>query len=168
RNDEIPMLYIHHNGEDFAIANIGDDVTTFNLNFRAATMGRYTMNVKTDGDFSYLHLIDAVTGEDVDMLIDEEYSFIGAPSDKENRFIVKLDYNTSVSSTGSESFAYQNGNDLMVSGEGELQIFDVTGRLVMKQSVNGVGSVSTSSLQTGVYILRLIGADVKTQKIVVK
>ncbi len=168
RNDEIPMLYIHHNGEDFAIANIGDDVTAFNLNFRAATMGRYTMNVKTDGDFSYLHLIDAVTGEDVDMLIDEEYSFIGAPSDKENRFIVKLDYNTSVSSTGSESFAYQNGNDLVVSGEGELQIFDVTGRLVMKQSVNGVGSVSTSSLQTGVYILRLIGADVKTQKIVVK
>lgn len=168
RNDEIPMLYIQHNGEDFAIANIGDDVTAFNLNFRAATMGRYTMNVKTDGDFSYLHLIDAVTGEDVDMLIDEEYSFIGAPSDKENRFIVKLDYNTSVSSTGSESFAYQNGNNLMVSGEGELQIFDVTGRLVMKQSVNGVGSVSTSSLQTGVYILRLIGADVKTQKIVVK
>lgn len=168
RNDEIPMLYIQHNGEDFAIANIGDDVTAFNLNFRAATMGRYTMNVKTDGDFSYLHLIDAVTGEDVDMLIDEEYSFIGAPSDKENRFIVKLDYNTSGSSTGSESFAYQNGNDLMVSGEGELQIFDVTGRLVMKQSVNGVGSVSTSSLQTGVYILRIIGADVKTQKIVVK
>lgn len=168
RNDEIPMLYIQHNGEDFAIANIGDDVTAFNLNFRAATMGRYTMNVKTDGDFSYLHLIDAVTGEDIDMLIDEEYSFIGAPSDKENRFIVKLDYNTSGSSTGSESFAYQNGDDLVVSGEGELQIFDVTGRLVMKQSVNGVGSVSTSSLQTGVYILRLIGADVKTQKIVVK
>ena len=168
RNDEIPMLYIQHDGEDFAIANIGDDVTAFNLNFRASTMGRYTMNVKTDGDFSYLHLIDAITGEDIDLLIDEESSFIGAPSDKENRFIVKLNYNTSGSSTGSETFAYQSGNDIMVSGEGELQVFDVTGRLVMKQNVNGFGSVSTSSLQTGVYILRLIGADVKTQKIVVK
>lgn len=167
RNEDIQKLYIQHNGEDFAIADIDEDVQAFNLNFRAATTGRYTMQIKPVGSFSYLHLIDAITGEDIDLLLDDKYSFIGTPSDKENRFIVKLDHNTSGSSTGSETFAYESGNEIVVEGDGELQIYDITGRMVANQRVTGVEMIEKPS-STGVYIFRLIGNEVRVQKIIVK
>ena len=63
-----------------------------------------------------------------------------------------------------EIFAYQTGNDIVVSGEGELQVFDVMGRMVMNQRINGVEAVEKPE-QTGVYIFRL---NDKVQKIVVR
>lgn len=166
RNADIQKLYIQHNGEDFAIANIGEDVQAFNLNFHATTTGKYTLNVKADGNFSYLHLIDNLTGADIDLLLENVYSFIGASSDKDNRFIVKLKYASTANDD--EVFAYQNGNEIVVNGEGNLQIYDVLGRYVMNREINGVETVDVSSLQTGVYILRMTGNSIKTQKVVVK
>ena len=40
RNAEIPMVYIPQNGQDYAIAMMNDNVKSFNLNFKAATMGQ--------------------------------------------------------------------------------------------------------------------------------
>lgn len=60
---------------------------------------------------------------------------------------------------------FSGGSGIIVTGEGELQVFDVMGRLIAKQYVNGVGTHRVCPLQTGVYIFRLNG---KTQKIVVK
>ena len=161
RNAEIPMLYIPKNDENLAIATMSDNTKIFPLNFKAKTMGSYTISCNSEGDFKYLHLYDKLTGKDVDMLGNGEYSFIGAPSDSEARFIVKLEYSEN---SENSTFAYQNGNDIIVSGEGELQIFDVMGRMVMTRHINGVQTVEKPE-QTGVYIFRLDG---KTQKIVVK
>ena len=55
-------------------------------------MGKYTLSYKAKGNFSYLHVVDRLTGNDVDMLLEGEYSFIAAPGDNENRFIVVLEY----------------------------------------------------------------------------
>ena len=115
--------------------------------------------------FDYLHLIDRMTGEDVDMLIDDEYSFISSSNDDAERFIVKLSYNEG-SEAADEVFAYQSGSDLIINGDGELQVFDVTGRMMMNLSVNGNQRIN--GLSQGVYVLRLLGEDVKTQKIVVR
>ena len=65
-----------------------------------------------------------------------------------------------------ENFAYQSGNEIVVNGEGELQIFDVTGRKVMSTMVNGIETLE--AMPQGVYIFRLIGSEVRTQKIVIK
>ena len=67
-----------------------------------------------------------------------------------------------------EVFAYQNGSDVVVNGDGMLQIFDVMGRLITVKEIHGVETISTSSLQSGVYILRMVGEDIKTQRIVVR
>ena len=168
-NKDVQMLYVSQDDDDYSIAMMSDDTRVVNLGFQAKTMGHYSLSLKANGDFSYLHLIDKLTGEDVDMLIENEYSFIASKSDRYDRFIVRLDNNTDPS-TGSETeaFAYQNGNEIVVCGEGELQVFDVMGRQIISYNVNGVETIYTSSLQTGVYILRLIGDDIKTQKIVVK
>jgi hypothetical protein len=58
---------------------------------------------------------------------------------------------------------FSSGSDIIVTGEGELQVFDVMGRMVATQYINGIQTINTP--QTGVYIFRLNG---KTQKIVVK
>lgn len=164
RNADIQMLYVINDGEDFAIADMNDNTKLINLGFEAKTMGQYTINLKYEGDFSYLHLVDKLTGNDIDMLVEDSYTFIGSLADRLDRFVLRLDYNAG-HSTDSETFAYQSGSDIIVSGEGELQVFDIMGRMVMTQHVNGVQTCHVASLQTGVYILKLNGM---TQKIVVR
>ncbi len=166
RNSEAPMIYIPQNDDNYAIAMMNDNTQMFGLNFKAATTGKYTLSYNTKGDYSYLHLIDRLTGEDIDMLIDNEYSFIGSPIDGDNRFIVKLTYNSGNEVVNNDIFAYQSGSDIIVNGEGELQVFDVTGRRVMTTTINGVETINVPT--TDVYIFRLIGNEVKTQKIVVR
>ena len=166
RNSEVPMLYIPQNGERYAIAMMSDNTEMFALNFKAATMGRYTLSYKAEGEFSYLHVIDRLTGDDVDMLLEGEYSFTASPKDNESRFIVRLAYKPDYSNEGNEMFVYQNGDEILVSGEGELQVFDATGRLVRNMSINGAKSLNIST--QGMYIFRLVGNEVKTQKIVVR
>ena len=168
RNADIQMAYIPQGGERYAIATMGDDTEMFNLNFKAMTTGQYTLSYKAEGSFSYLHVIDRITGEDIDMLIEDKYTFIGSPRDDENRFIVKLSYNANGNIGAEDIFVYQNGEEIIVNGEGELQVFDVMGRYVASFNVNGNTRISASQFSNAVYIFRLIGSDVKTQKIVVR
>ena len=162
RSPDVPMLYINQDGQDYAIATMSDDTKTFNLNFKAGKMGKYTLSFNANDHFNYLHLIDLLTGEDVDMLLEKEYSFIATPNDKDNRFIVKLGYNAA-NNANNDIFAYQNGNDIVVEGEGELQVFDVTGRQVKTQRINGVQTINLNT--QGVYIFKL---NDKVQKVVVR
>ena len=163
RSNLAPMIYIPQNNEDFAIAMMDDDTKAFSLNFEAKTAGKYTLSFKASGEFNYLHVIDRMTGDDIDMLIEGEYSFIGSPMDNPARFIVRLGYLPNYDDNGEDIFAYQNGTDIVVSGEGELQIFDVIGRMVSAQRVNGVETINLNA--QGVYIFKLNGM---TQKIVVR
>ena len=161
RNADIPMLYVSKDGEDFAIAELCDNVKLVNLGFEAKKMGQYKLSIEAAGQFSYLHLIDKLTGKDVDLLLDNEYEFVGTPNDRRDRFVVYLDY---MNNDNSEIFVYQNGDDIVVSGEGELQVFDVMGRLVATYRINGVETIRKPE-KTGVYIYKM---NEKTQKIVVR
>ena len=162
-NPDVPMVYINYYDKDYAIATLGNEVKSFDLNFKAKTMGSYTLGYEAKGEFKYLHIIDRFTGKDIDMLEVKEYSFIASPSDDEARFVVRLQKK---SDEGMVNFAYQSGNDIIVSGEGELQVFDMLGRFVMSKRINGVETVNVNT--AGVYILRLVGDEILTQKIVVK
>ncbi len=162
-NSDIPMVYINYKDENYGIATFDDAVKAFNLNFQAKTTGIYTLGYEAEGEFDYLHVIDCLTGEDIDILAEGSYSFIGSPRDAEARFIVRLQENQD---NGDGVFAYQNGNDIVLSGEGELQVYDVMGRFVTSQRINGVETINLNA--NGVYILRLIGNEIKTQKIVVR
>ena len=163
--ERTPMLYISQNDKNYAIATMSDDVKAFNLNFEAKTFGRYTLSVKPEGEFGYLHLYDKLTDEDIDLLKESEYEFVGSTADGADRFVVRLDPSTPSTGSGTEVFVWQSGNDIIVEGNGELQVFDVMGRLVSTQYVNGVETMCTSSLQTGVYVFRL---NEQAQKIVIR
>ena len=165
-NEDAPMLYIKNNGESFASANMSEDEKVIGLSFEAKQMSRYTLSFKANGNFNYLHLIDRMTGNDIDMLIEDEYSFVSSSSDNADRFIVKLSNDGISTSPMTESFAWQNGSEIIVDGQGQLQIFDVTGRMVSTTTINGQQSID--ALPTGIYVFRMIGEKIKTQKIIVK
>ena len=163
-NENAPMLYINHNGEDFASVDMNPDAKAFNLSFESKTTSKYTLNMDANGNYNYIHVYDKVTGRDIDMLNDEEYTFIGSPMDRKDRFEVRLNETAGTNSNDNTTFAYQSGDDILVSGDGELQIFDVMGRLVAQQHINGVEMVAKPST-IGVYIFRL---NEQTQKMVVR
>ena len=68
----------------------------------------------------------------------------------------------------SDIFVYQDGNELIVNGEGELQIYDIMGRFVASYHVDGDKRIGTERFANTVYIFRLVGSNSKTQKIVVR
>ena len=85
--------------------------------------------------------------------------------------IVKLVSSSSVEEievNGSDIFVYQDGDELIVNSNGELQIYDIMGRFVASYNINGSKRISVEQFSTSVYIFRLVGSDVKTQKIVVR
>ena len=131
--------------------------------FKANKLGQYTITIKAkDIKADYLHLIDNFTHEDIDLLLEPSYSFIASNNESASRFTLVFRAEGSAVEAN-DIFAYQNGNDIVVNGEGELQVFDVMGRLISTQHINGVQTVNVSS--NGVYIFKL---NEKTQKIVVR
>ena len=160
-------IYIPQGAEKYAIVSVGRDgmntISTMDVNFKANKIGQYTLSINPENlEMNYLHLIDNITGADVDLLRTHSYTFIGSPADRTARFKIVF---RNVGDNGDDIFAYQNGSDIIVRGEGELQIFDVMGRLVARQHIDGAGTLHAASIPTGVYIFRL---NEKSQKIVIR
>jgi hypothetical protein len=155
-------LYIAQNGEDFAIVN-ADNQGEMPVSFKANKNGQYTITVNAEGvEMNYLHLIDNMTGADVDLLQTPSYSFEAKTTDYESRFRLVF----SNESASEANFAYFNGSEWVVNGNGTLQVIDVMGRILSSQNVDGSVNVNAAP---GVYMIRLINGDnVKTQKVVVR
>jgi hypothetical protein len=71
--------------------------------------------------------------------------------------------------TISQNFAFQMGDELVVNGEGVLQVFDINGRQIMHTQIHGQqNAVSLPNVANGVYVLRLTNNNqVRTQKMVI-
>ena len=161
-------IYLPQGGEEYAIA-YSDKQGEMPLNFKANENGTYTLTVNPEGvEMGYLHLIDNMTGADVDLLQTPIYSFNAKTTDYAGRFKLVLAANIeNGSSTGSEAFAFFSNGNLIVNGTGILQVIDMTGRIIVQG--DAINRISTNGMTAGMYVLRLIdGDDVKTQKIVVR
>ena len=165
-------VYIPVDGKDYAIAN-ADNQGEIPVNFRAEKNGSYTLSFSNENiDFGYLHLIDNMTGADVDLLVQPSYTFTSKTTDYESRF--KLVFGANGPSTGSgtdEPFAFCANGEWIILNEGEatLQVIDIMGRLLLSEEVYSAFRIPHSAFTPGVYVLRIInGNDVRTQKIVVR
>ena len=140
------------------------------VNFKAEKNGSYTLNVSAENmGMHYLHLIDNMTGADVDLLSDPSYSFEARTTDYASRFRLVFSAN-GTNDNESETFAYFNGSSWTISnvGEATLQIVDMMGRVLNSETLSGNAEISLNQVP-GVYMLRLVnGNEVKTQKIVVR
>ena len=160
-------LYFREGGEDFAIAESQEGLTEYPLYFKAKQSGTYTISVDLlNAECGYLHLIDNMTGADIDLLQTNEYSFTAAATDYASRF--RLVFSANGDNDGDKAFAFIDAaGNIVINGEGSLQIVDVTGRVIV--SVGGhTRCVPTAGIPAGVYVLRLINGDnVRTQKMVI-
>ena len=145
------------------------------VNFKAAKDGTYTINVNTSNlEFNYLHLIDNLTGVDIDLLALRQaqgpmsYTFEAKTTDYTSRF--RLVFSVCGDADDNDApFAFINNGNLIIIGAeagAVLQIVDVLGHVV--RSGDAMNRVSTGGMAKGVYVLRLIeGEKVRTQKIVI-
>ncbi len=164
-------VYIPQDGKDYAVVSVGRDaarhVSTMPVNFKAETDGTYTITVNVDNvEMAYLHLIDNMTGADVDLLTSPNYTFTAKTTDYESRFKLVFSADEDVCEPN-EAFAFISNGNIIVNGTGTLQVIDMTGRFIVQG--DAINRVSTDGMTAGVYVLRLInGENVRTQKIVVE
>ena len=170
-NADAAKLYIPQNGKDYAIVS-SETQGEMPVNFKAKENGTYTLSIDVEGmEMKYLHLIDNKTGNDVDLLQTPSYSFEAKTTDYESRFkLVFVANNEESVSAGSETFAFFSNGSFVINNEGnaELQVIDITGRIVKSESINGCANVNVNAAP-GVYMLRLInGNNLQTQKIIIE
>lgn len=168
-SDNTPSVSVWHNGEDWAAATLESATDELPVNFKATENGTYTISISTEGlEVDYLHLIDNMTGADIDLLQTPSYSFDAKTTDYESRF--KLVFSTQVPEPvegPDQPFAFITNGEIIINGEGFLQVIDMTGRIIIDR--DGVHTVSTNGMTPGVYVLRLINDEImKTQKIVIQ
>ena len=162
-NRNSTKLYIPRNGEDYAVVN-SEEMGEMPVSFKAQSNGTYSLNLSAKNvNFSYLHLIDNLTGANQDLLANPSYSFEARTSDYANRF--RLVFATA---NDEDNFAFFSNGSLVISNEGNatLQVIDVTGRILKCETINGCANVNIDAA-SGVYMVRLINGDnVKVQKVV--
>ncbi len=167
------QIYVHYNDEDYSIAFTEVGVTSVPVRFKTEERNVYTLNWDTEnGTFSYLHLIDNMTGIDVDCLENDEYVFGADPNDYESRFRLVFQF-TGVEENENEvngNFAFISGSDLIVNGTGHLECVDLQGRILYVTDLYGTQNhVALPKLSQGMYLLRLSnGRQCSVQKLVIK
>ena len=169
-NRNSTKLYIPQDGQDYAIV-CSEGIGELPLNFVASENGTYSISVDVATvEMNYLHLIDNMTGADINLLQTPSYTFEANTTDYASRF--RMVFATEDASTGTttDSFAYFNNSQLIVANEGQatLQVIDLMGRVVKSETINNAANIKVNAAP-GVYLLRLMNGDnVKTQKIVIQ
>ena len=148
-------IYFSHEGQPY-IMLVRNGMDAIELHYRAPRHGAHTLHFDANGlGLGYLHLLDRITGADVDLLQTPDYRFESHGSDYPSRFQLVFNPEAMVSH---EPFAYCTDGQIVVYGVNEpyeIQVYDITGRMV-------------NHLVSGVYLVRLITADqVRIQKLIV-
>ena len=170
-DNEHTQISFWNKGQDFAVAYT-DGQDEMPVNFKAAKNGTYTLAFEVENlDLDYLHLIDNMTGEEIDVLAMPAYTFEAKTTDYASRFKLVFAESTDGPSADDQPFAYYADGEIRIAADAcdaSLQVVDVTGRVVA--SVGGhTRCVPTTGMAPGVYVLRLINGDtVRTQKIVIE
>ena len=152
--------------------------TEIPVNFKASENGTYTLTVSSPftshlSSFTYLHLIDNLTGADIDLLASPSYTFEAKTSDYASRFKLVFNDNQNENNNENEPFAYIYNGEIVVETPwydvSTIQVTDMLGRILLTREATPHSSllIPNSSLSPGVYVLRLINdKQTKSQKII--
>jgi len=164
------QLTLWQDGQELAVAYAKGE-NEMPLNFKASKNGTYTLTIAAENsDLGYLHLIDNMTGNDIDLLITPSYTFEAKTSDYASRFRLVFTNNDAIDDD--ETFAYIHHGEIVINNvemcQGtSIEVVDMTGRVIVSRDTTN--RISTSEMAAGVYVLRLInGNSIKTQKIVIE
>ena len=163
-NENIAEIYVENRGTKYGIFSFDENVNEVKLGFHPVKTGTHIIRVNADGNFEYVTLVDNITGKEVNML-EGEYAFtVYSTEEGKDRFSIKF----CKKATSEENFVYQSGDELIIEGDGLVQIIDVMGRVVYNNELNGTSRINVGHLNEAVYIVRRVnGNDIKTQKVLV-
>ncbi len=167
-------ISLRHDDTDFGI--LFRDMTEGSqpLRFETQEDGTFTLSWNTaNASFSSLTLVDNITGVHYDMLAHDSYEFEGRASDYKSRFKILIGEFTDVEEneeTVTNNFAFFDGSEWVVNGQGQLTVTDVMGRMVYTDNLtNDQNHVSLNGLSQGVYLMQVRnGSGAMVQKIVVR
>ena len=166
-------LAAFNNGERYSILFTEKGVRRVPVTFVTNEDGEFTMTWSTlHGQFTQLFLFDNITGVRTDMLSSDHYTFNGSINESAWRFYIEFN-NIDDDDDDTESddfFAWFDGNDWIVNGKGQLQLFDVMGHVLQSQVIsNEQTRLHLNNYAAGLYMLHLSnGKTSKFQKIVVR
>jgi hypothetical protein len=165
-------LSAYLDGQDYGLLFTPEGTEKVPVHFTTQEDGTYTLTWDTqNGVFTSLLLVDNMTGTITDMLRSDHYTFDAKTSDYASRFYLTYAC-TGVEEVneGDGSFAFFDGSEWVVNGKGQLDIIDVTGRVLFsKRIANEQNRVNLNNVAPGVYMMRVSdGKDTMVQKIVVR
>ena len=170
-NDRIANVYVKENDTVFAIFNYDEDVKEIPLYFDAKEIGNYTLTFDVKGNYENLYLIDKMTGEQFNLLIENKYSFMANSNDRSDRFVLLKD--NSQQTTDNSHFAYIDNGNIVISdieGDAEIRIIDALGRCIYNgECSDEIHRVDAEShfFTSGVYMIQKIDdKGIKVQKII--
>lgn len=169
-NTEIPMVSVNVEGKEYAVATMNKEVTEIPVSFKAMTMGEYTISVEAQDVEETIYLTDKLTGERVNLNTDS-YTFMATSNDNTDRFVLTKVLDTTGIEQNAEYSVYVSNDEIRfnnVNGNLNVRIYDMLGRPVAEYNVYESATISTSSFETGMYILQMTDENgVRTQKVLV-
>ncbi len=165
-NERLANIYVKDENVNYGIMNFNTAIDEIPLYFDAKEMGTYTLTFDVKGDYENLYLLDKMTGEKINLLLENEYEFMANSNDNAERFIIKMD--NSQQSTDNSHFAYVSGEELIINAEGTIQIIDMMGRMIYSNNVESSNNrINVSDFNRATYVVRVINENgVKVQKMI--
>lgn len=166
------IIAAHLDGQSYGLVFTPEGTERIPVHFIADENGTYTLRWNTqNGEFTSLRLVDNLTGTNYDMLANDHYTFTASTEDYASRFYITYtvtDVDENVD--GESNFAYFDGTDWVINGQGTLDVVDVLGRTLFSQRLtNDQNRVNLNGVAKGVYLLRVSnGKNTMVQKIVVR
>ena len=150
--DQSSSVYLSRDGKPY-IMLVSDGASRIELNYSPKSEGQHHLSVDVEGlTLPYLHLVDRLTGADIDLLQTPSYHFESNENDYASRFLLVFNADGQIDTDDDDENA-------------TWQVIDMLGRIVATHR-GSTRHLSTQNLTPGVYVLRQVnGNDVKTQKI---
>ena len=166
-------ISLRHDNQNFAV--LFRDMTEGSqpLYFDADEDGMFTLSWNTaNADFRELTLVDNITGVRYDMLSHDHYVFEGHANDYRSRFKVVIGSFTGLEEeeTVTNNFAFFDGSEWVVNGQGRFTVTDMMGRMVYSANLeNDQNRVNLNGVAQGMYLMQVSNSDgSRVQKIVVR
>ena len=165
------VFYARHGETNYAALFAQKGVDRIPLWFDPHEDDIYTIKWNTaNAIFHSMYLIDNIAGVQYDMLLNDSYTFEGHTEDYPSRFYIVFsltDIEENVDITH-QPFAFFDGSQWMVTGDGDLQFIDLLGRILAEKHVSGQTRISLPEVACGTYLFRLTNnQETKIQKIII-
>lgn len=168
-----PTVYIRHNDNDYAIAHIDKNLEELPIGVKSQGQSSLKISVETNASFEHLHLIDNLTGADIDLLASDSYSF-GTQENEgyDLRFKLTFKPKEQVQEQSTGQFVYVSEERKLIFSNFKqgthAQVIDINGQIVMEFELTE-SQKSASGLKSGIYVVRLTGDEgSRSQKIVIE